>query len=104
MSRSQIYVCYPQTRKTPTYARHDPPTRESVSPGGETFVPEVEVVAGLTINATVSFDAAGGLACVELWPDVEPVSGTRRTNQESFLRCANALLRRFGLDAITEIP
>jgi hypothetical protein len=89
-SPSQVRVLYPSTRTTPVYEGRHPITKETVRVGGETLIPELDMIAGVTMNATLGFDAKGGLDTIELWPDD---TGDMRA-------AVNEILHRLGLAAI----
>jgi hypothetical protein len=106
MSRQQARTIYPQARTTPTYEGRHPVTKERVVVGGNELIPEIqEVIAGLQINATLTFDATDELIRIELWPDLEPpLPGPRKVDMRQLRDGASCLALGLGLDSISEIP
>jgi hypothetical protein len=96
MSRAAVRALYPQARTTPLIDGRDPVTGKRVIVGGNELVPQITTVAGIPINATVSFedDAA---AQIDLSPDGAGEEAT-------LLLAARRLARALGLDGLVEIP
>lgn len=89
-SEATIRAAFPAVRTTPTYDGRDPRTGQTTIAGGDLLVPAiVEATPGLPVGATLTLER-GGLAAIELWPDVEAPDEARISEG------ARALAARLG--------